>query len=183
MRLKMEFQGKSKWNSSVCKDVRNLKWLVSWNSNNHSSSDRVEWIMSWGVAGGPRRRTWSSLRRGGDLPWERSGEYSMCPNSAESGNRYRCKPPRAPTFLAQSGYWVDKTMIVLYAMNDISNCKVWFMLFLSVALPFFLFVLSVFVYFCPFAMITCVWWEQSRNQVEIPLLSRGWSMVGNVRCN
>jgi len=64
----MVFQGKSKWNSSVCKDVRNLKWLVSWNSNNHSSSDRVEWIISWGVAGSPRRRTWSSLRRGGDLP-------------------------------------------------------------------------------------------------------------------
>ncbi|QCE15622.1 hypothetical protein DEO72_LG11g2634 [Vigna unguiculata] len=38
-------------------------------------------------------------RRGGDLPWERSGEYSMCPNSAEFGNRHRCKPPRDPMSL------------------------------------------------------------------------------------
>ena len=106
MRLNWNFKGNPSGNCSVCKDVRNLKWLVSWNSNNHSSPDRVEWIMSWGVAGGPHRRTWSSLRRGGDLPWERSGEYSMCPDSTESGNRYRCKPPRAPTSLTRSGYRV-----------------------------------------------------------------------------
>jgi len=41
-------------------------------------------------------------------------------------------------------------------------------------------VLSAFAYY-PFAMITCVWWEQSRNQVEIPLLSRSWSLARNVR--
>jgi len=73
--LEWNFKGNPSRNCSVCKDVRNLYWLVSWNSNNRSSSDRVEWIMSWGVAGGPRRLTRSSLRRGGDLPWERSGEY------------------------------------------------------------------------------------------------------------
>jgi len=102
-----------KWNfkenssgTVVCKDVKNPYWSVSWNSNNHSRSDRVEWIMLWGVAGGSSHWTWSSPRCEGDLPWERSGEYSMCPDSAESGNRYRCKPPRAPMLLTQSGYWV-----------------------------------------------------------------------------
>jgi len=94
---------------SVCKDVWNPYWLVSWNSNNHSRSDRVEWIMSWGVAVGPSLWTWSSPRREGDLPWERSGEDSLCPDSAEFGNCCRCKPPRAPRApmsLTQSGYWV-----------------------------------------------------------------------------
>jgi len=128
--------------------------LVSWNSNNHSSSDRVrvEWIVSWGVPGGPRRRTWSSLRRGGDLPRKRSGENSMCPDSAEFGNRYRCKPPRAPTSLTQSGYRVYKIMIELYAMNDISNCEVYLCCFFQLAYPLpFLFVLSAFAYY-PFAI-------------------------------
>jgi len=104
--VEIEFQRKFKWICSVCKDVRNPYWSVSWNSNNHSRLDRVEWIMPWGVAGGPSHWTWSSPRREGDLPWERSGEYSMCPDSAESGNRYRCKPPRAPMSLTQSGYRV-----------------------------------------------------------------------------
>jgi len=92
--IEMEFQGNFEWNCNVCKDVRNPNCLVSWNSNNHSRSDRVEWIMLWGVAGGPRHWTWSSPRREGDLPWERSGEYSMRPDFAEFGNRCRCKPPR-----------------------------------------------------------------------------------------
>jgi len=96
----------------------------------------------------------------------------MCPDSAEFGNRYRCKPPRAPTSLTQSGYRVYKIMVELYAMNDISNCEAYLCCFFQLAYPLpFLFVLSAFAYY-PFAMITCVWWEQSRNQVEIPLLSR-----------
>jgi len=90
----MEFQGKFMWIVSVCKDVWNPYGLVSWNSNNHSRSDRVEWIMSWGVTGGPSLWTWSSPRRKGDLPLERLGDNSLCLDSIESGNRYRCKPPR-----------------------------------------------------------------------------------------
>jgi len=89
-----------------CKGVRNPYWLVSWNSNNHLRSDRVEWIMSWGVAGGPSLWTWSSPRREGDLPWERSGDKPLCPDSAESRNRCRCEPPRAPMPLTQSWYRV-----------------------------------------------------------------------------
>jgi len=91
-----------KVNLLVCKDVRNPYWLVSWNSNNHSCSDRAEWIMSWGVVGGPSLWTWSE----GDLPWERSGDNPLCPDSAEFGNRYRCKPLRVPMSLTQSGYRV-----------------------------------------------------------------------------
>jgi len=103
--LEWNFKGNS-WELLVCKDVWNPYWLVSWNSNNHSHSDRVEWIMSWGVAGGPSLWTWSSPRREGDLPWERSGDNPLCPDSAEFGNRCRCKPPRAPMLLTQSGYRV-----------------------------------------------------------------------------
>ena len=103
--LEWNLKGNS-WELLVCKDVWNPYWLVSWNSNNHSHSDRVEWIMSWGVAGGPSLWTWSSPRREGDLPWERSGDNPLCPDSAEFGNRCRCKPPRAPMLLTQSGYRV-----------------------------------------------------------------------------
>jgi len=41
--------------------------------------------MSWGVAGGPSLWTWSSLRREGDLPCERSGDNSLCPTLQSLG--------------------------------------------------------------------------------------------------
>jgi len=104
--VEWNFKGNSDEYVSVCKDVRNPYWLVSWNSNNHSRSDRAEWIMSWGVAGGPSLWTWSNLRREGDLPWEWLGDNPLCPNSVEFRNLHRCKPPRAPMSLTQSGYRV-----------------------------------------------------------------------------
>ena len=149
--------------------------MVSWNSNNHSSSDRVEWIMSWGVAGGPRHRTRSSLRRGGDLPWERSGEYSMCRNSAESGNRYRCKPPRAPTSLTQSGYWVYKFFIELYAINDISNCEVYWCCFFQLAYPSCLYCLLLHI--IPLQWSPMFGGSRAETRWRCPLLSRSWSLA------
>jgi len=67
-------------------------------------------------------------------------------------------------------------MIVLYAMNEFSNCEVYLCCFFQLAYPSCL--CCLLLYFCPFAMITCVWWEQGRNQVEIPLLSRSGAWQG-----
>jgi len=38
-------------------------------------------------------------RREEDLLWEWLGDNSLCPNSAEFGNRHRYKPSRAPMSL------------------------------------------------------------------------------------
>ena len=149
----------------------NPYWLVSWNSNNHSRSNRAEWIMSWGVAGGLSLWTWSSPRREGDLPWERSGEDSLCPDSAESRNHCRCKPPRAPMSLTQSGYRVYNYEIELCVMIDvyILNCIILFFFSIQLVYPF-VYILHVFVFlplqWSPTVGVSRVepWWYPSVEQ-------------------
>ena len=52
------------------------------------------------------------------------------------------------------------------------------MLFTSVSLPFSFVLFALHI--ISFAMITYVWWEQSRNPMEMPLLSRSWSLARSV---
>ena len=119
--------------------------MVSWNSNNHSSWDRVGWIMSWGVVGGPRRQTWSSLRRGGDLPWER-WVNTPCVQTLQSLGTV--------TGASHQEFQRHLHNPDIESINyDWIICYEWFlwlrsvlMLFLSVSLPF-LFVLSAFAYY------------------------------------
>jgi len=131
----------------VCKDMRNLYWMVSWNSNNHSRSCRVEWIMSWGVAGGPSLWIWLSLRHEGDLPCGWLGDNCLCPNSAKFGKLHRCKPPRAQCRLHNPD--IESRIIYIIVICFWLIILIWIVWFLLILVSSPFLFMSVFPYaFC-----------------------------------
>ena len=130
--------------------------------------------MSWGVAGGPSLWTWSSPRREGDLPWERSGDNSLCPDSVV------WEPLQVQaTKSSNVAYTIRISSLELYKWAMCYEwylyCKLYHFLLFQLAYHFVYVCLSLCVLLCN-DHLWLVWAELNPDD-DTPLLNRSWALA------